>query len=218
MSRLIDEIKKYQEAFKDKVPADVREKMLLATKKLEDEAISKNALTNSDQAKEIKLPNALGKEVSLFDNLEENDFVVVNFYRGIWCPYCNFEMKALADISDDLEKLNAKIIAISPESPDLSLNMQEKHELKFEVLSDSHNKVAKEYGLVFTLADEIRPIYESFGIDVPGSNKEESYELPMPAIYVINKNKEIIFSFIDEDYTKRCEPQDILDIIKQNKK
>ena len=217
MSRLIDEINKYKEAFKEKVPADVQEIMLNATKQLEEQSISKNALKVGSSAKEFRLPNAVGKEISLFDSLEQNDFIVVNFYRGVWCPYCNFEMKALADITDQLAQLNAKIIAVSPESPDLSLNITQKHDLKFEVLSDYHNKVAKEYGLVFTLAQELQPIYESFGIDVPGSNKEESYELPMPAVYVINKNKEIIFSFIDEDYTKRCEPQAILDVIEKNK-
>jgi peroxiredoxin len=69
---------------------------------------------------------------------------------------------------------------------------------------------------VFSLAEELRPIYLSFGIDIPASNEEESCEIPMPATYVVNKNKEIIFSFIDEDYTKRCEPQDIIDLIKNN--
>ena len=89
--------------------------------------------------------------------------------------------------------------------------------MEFEVLSDNSNVIAKEYGLVFSLAEELRPIYLSFGINLPANNKEDSYEIPMPATYVINKNKEIIFSFIDEDYTKRCEPQDIIDVIKKAK-
>jgi peroxiredoxin len=216
MSRLIEEIKKYQEGFKQRVPQETQEKMLAATKKLKELSISKNALKVTNKAKEIKLPNAVGKEISLFKSLEENNFIVLNFYRGAWCAYCNLELKALQDRNDELKKLGAKFIAISPQSPDASLSTKEKNELEFEVLSDNNNIVAKEYGLVFSLDEEIRPIYLSFGIDIPASNEEDSYELPMPATYVINKNKEIIFAFINEDYTKRCEPQDIIDTIKKN--
>ncbi|MAC84939.1 MAG: alkyl hydroperoxide reductase [Arcobacter sp.] len=217
MSRLIDSIKEYQVAFKKKAPLEIQDIMLKATKKLEDGNISKNALKIGSKASEIKLPNAIGKEVSLFDTLENNDFAVVSFYRGTWCAYCNFELKALQERNNELKQLGAKLIAISPQSPDASLSTKEKHDLQFEVLSDTNNKIAKDYGLVFSLAEELRPIYKSFNIDIPASNDDDSYELPMPATYVINKNKEIIFAFIDEDYTKRCEPQDIIDAIKKHK-
>ncbi|MGB6327945.1 MAG: peroxiredoxin-like family protein [Halarcobacter sp.] len=216
MSRLLDELKNYQEEFSKKVPKEVQEIMLKATKKLAEDRLSKNALKVGDIAKDFKLANAANNQVSLFDELEKNDFVVINFYRGVWCPYCNLELKALQSINEELNNLGAKLIAISPQTPDASLSTKEKNELAFEVLSDSHNKIAKEYGLVFSLAEELRPIYESFGIDIVGLNQEDSFELPMPATYVINKNKEIIYSFIDEDYTKRCEPQDIIDIIQKN--
>ena len=217
MSRLIDEIKNYQEAFKKKAPQEVQDIMLTATKKLEDASISKNALKVGDIAKEIKLPNAIGNEVSLFETLENNDYAVVSFYRGTWCAYCNLELKALQDKNEELNSLGAKLIAVSPQSPDASLTTKEKNELKFEVLSDNNNVISKEYGLIFSLAEELRPIYLSFNIDIPSMNEEDSYELPMPATYLINKNKEILFSFISEDYTKRCEPQDIIDAINKDK-
>ncbi|RXJ78174.1 alkyl hydroperoxide reductase [Arcobacter sp. F155] len=216
MSRLLDEIKKYQEAFKEKVPEDIQKIMLDATEELKRLSLSKDALKVSDKAINFELPNAVNKHVSLKKALENNEFVVINFYRGQWCPYCNLELKALQTINEELAKLNTKIIAISPQTPDSSLSTKEKNELAFEVLSDKENKVAKEYGLVFSLAEELRPIYKSFGIDIESSNKEDSYELPMPATYIINKNQEIIYSFIDEDYTKRSEPQTILDIIQKN--
>ncbi|WP_419764402.1 MAG: peroxiredoxin-like family protein [Arcobacter sp.] len=190
--------------------------MLGATKKLENEQISKNALRLSDKAKDFTLKNAMNKDISLDTLLLENDFVVISFYRGAWCPYCNLELKALEKINDKLINLNTKLIAISPQTPDTSLSTKEKNELTFEVLSDVNSKVIKEYGLVFNLADELRPIYESFGINIPQSNGNETYELPMPATFVVNKNKEIIFRFIDEDYTKRCEPKTILDTIRKN--
>ena len=217
MSRLIDSIKEYQEAFKKKAPLSVQETMLKATKKLADASISKNALKVGDIVSEIKLQNALGNEVSLFDTLENNDFAIVSFYRGEWCAYCNFELKALQGRNEEFEELGAKLIAVSPQSPDSSLSTKEKNELQFEVLSDNNNVIAKEYGLVFSLDEELRPIYLSFGIDIPSKNDEDSYEIPMPATYLINKNKEIVFAFIDEDYTKRCEPQDIIDTLKSLK-
>ncbi len=216
MSKLLDEIKNYQDSFIQKVPLEVQEIMLNATKVLEKEKISKNALKNNDSAKNFSLPNALNKKVSLDDVLENNNFVVLNFYRGLWCPYCNLELQALKNINDELKDLDTQLIAISPQTPDASLSTKEKNDLDFEVLSDSHNKVAKDYGLVFSLAQELRPIYKSFGIDIEGLNQDNSYELPMPATYVINKKKEIIYTFVDEDYTKRCEPQTILDIIRKN--
>lgn len=217
MSRLVDEIKKYQENFKGKVPAEIREVMLKATENLKNLNISKDALKEGENAKDFTLPNAVNKEVSLEELLGDNDFVVINFYRGVWCPYCNLELQAFQAINEELKALNAKLIAISPQTPDASLTTKEKNELDFEVLSDMHNVIAKSYGLVFSLADELKPIYSKFGIDIPGSNDEDSYELPMPATYVINKNKEIMYSFIDEDYTKRSEPQTILDIIRSKK-
>lgn len=216
MSRLLDEINKYQEAFKEKVPQDIQQVMLDATENLKKLSLSKNALKVSDKAIDFELPNAVNKPVSLKEALENNEFVVINFYRGIWCPYCNLELQALQSINSELEKLNAKLIAISPQTPDSSLTTKEKNELEFEVLSDKDNKVAKEYGLVFSLAEELRPIYKSFGIDIEAANEENSFELPMPATYIVNKNQEIIYSFIDEDYTKRSEPQTILDIIQKN--
>ena len=214
MSRLKDTISEYQDAFKSKVPQEIQEIMIAATKKLEDEKLSKNALKVGDIANDFTLPNALGKEVSLNEVLDRNNFAIVSFYRGGWCPYCNIELAALQQRNEEFKALGAELVAISPQSVDESLSTVEKNELKFEVLTDSNNLIAKEYGLVFSLADELKSIYESFKIDIPTSNGEDSYELPMPATYVINKNKEIVFSFISEDYTKRCEPQDILDLIK----
>lgn len=217
MSRLEDEIKKFQEEFASRIPADFAAAGKADIKRLSELKISENALQVGDKAADFVLPNALGNSVSLYETLEDNDFVLLNFYRGVWCPYCNLEMNALRKINDELNTLNTKIIAISPETPDLSLSIKEKHDLEFEVLSDTDYKVEKEYGLIFSLSEKIRPFYESFGIDIPKSTNNNSYDLPMPATYLVSKNKEIVFAFIDEDYKKRCEPQDILDAVKNNK-
>ena len=216
MKTLNEEIAKYQEEFAHKAPAEVKEVMDAENKKLVQANISKNALKVGDKVANFILPNAANKLISLDEILKENDYAVISFYRGAWCPYCNLELRALQRINEELGELKAKLVAISPQTPDVSLSLKEKQELKFEVLSDLHNEVAKAYGLVFTLPPALQAIYERFGHDIPGSNKDNSYELPMPATYVINKDKKIIFSFVNEDYKKRCEPQDILLAIRGN--
>jgi len=216
MSRLKEEIQKLQNAARKKIPADIQVIMQKATQQLENDKISKNALQKGSTAKSFNLPNAVNELVNLDTLLVENDYIVLNFYRGLWCPYCNLELKALEGISEELKKLNATIVAISPQTPDASLTTKEKNELSFEVLSDEKNIAAKEYGLVYSLAEELKPVYEKFGIDIPLANDDNSYELPMPAIYLINKNKEILYSFVDENHQNRCEPQIILDIIQKN--
>lgn len=178
------------------------------------EGVFKDTLQVGDIAKDFILLNAVNKLISLSNELKNNDYIVLNFYRGSWCPYCNIELNALKKINN----LNAKIIAISPEITDLSLSIQEKYNLEFEVLSDKDYLVEKEYRLVFSVDEKLRAFYESMNIYIKNATKNNSYDLPMPATYVINKNLEIIFAFIDEDYTKRCEPQDILDAIKNDSK
>ena len=184
MSNLQKEIDAYKEAFVGKVPVELREIMLNATKELEDVNISKDALKVGEVMKSFTLPNALGENINLSDVLSNNDFVVVNFYRGVWCPYCNLELKALQSIVPQLSQLNTALIAVSPQTADASLSTKEKNELSFEVLSDEKNKIAKEFGLVFVLADALKPIYAKFGIDIQGLNQDDSFELPMPATFV----------------------------------
>lgn len=214
MSKLKEEIQKYQENFKSRVPQDIQETMIKATQDLINDDISADALKVGEDVLPFCLPNAMGKHIMLQDELDKYDFVVLNFYRGGWCPYCNLELKALEKILVDLRILNSTLIAISPQTPDASLTTKEKNELSFEVLSDWDNTVAKEFGLVFSLPKKLRPIYESFKIDIPNSNNDDSYEIPMPATYILNKDGIIIYSFVHEDYTKRVEPQIILDTIK----
>ena len=218
MSRLIDEIKKYRDSFQKKVPKDIQEVMFLATQKLKEVNLSKNVPAVGSTFPNITLPNALKENIALDELLQDNDYLVINFYRGAWCPYCNLELQSLQKIAQNLAQYKASIVAISPQTPDSSLTTKEKNDLSFEVLSDKNNSVAKQLGLVFSLSEELRPIYKSFGIDIPKSNDENSYELPMPATFVINKNREILYIFVDENYTKRSEPQEILDIIVKSTK
>ena len=114
----------------------------------------------------------------------------------------------------EIESLGAQLVAVSPNMPDRSLSTVEKNDLVFEVLSDVGNHVTRDFGLVFTLSEELRPIYASFGIDIPAYNGDDTFELPMPATYVIDTDGTITYAFVDADYTKRIEPSEIVDVLK----
>ena len=168
-----------------------------------------NALGEGDQAKSFQLPNAHGSETVLADLLAQGP-VVISFYRGGWCPYCNLEFKALNDILPAIKELGAILVGISPELPDNSMSTAEKHGLKFEVLSDVGNKVAREYGVVMDVPAAMQPLYLEWGLDVPTANGDDTWELPIPATYVIDGSGRIVFAYVNKNYTERLEPSEIV--------
>ncbi|SEB36787.1 Peroxiredoxin [Tenacibaculum sp. MAR_2009_124] len=210
---LIEELKAKKEASLKVIPEEKLVIMAQSTQNLKNKNISDKALKVGDSVNNFELPNALGNKVRLEDSLSKGS-VVISFYRGGWCPYCNIELQALQNLLPEFEKYSTTLIAISPETPDNSLNTVEKNNLSFEVLSDIDNKVAKQMGLVFQLPENLREVYHSFDIDVPKHNGNKDYELPMPATYVINPEGVITYAFIPEDYTERADPKEILNSIK----
>ena len=211
---LAEQLAETRAGFQQKVPETVQTTMKTATEALEAAGLADQALTVGDIAPDFTLPDATGKAVRLSDLLKQGP-VVINFYRGEWCPYCNLELRAFQNLLSEFQQADTTLVAISPELPDHSLSVTEKHNLEFSVLSDVGNQVSRQYGLVFTLDESLRPIYKSFGIDVPASNGDDSYELPMPATYVIDKARRIRYAFAEADYTQRAEPQDVLAVVKE---
>jgi peroxiredoxin len=212
MKLLIDEIAEYDVQKKEQVPSDILQIMDQATKDLKSAGVENNALKTHDTAVDFSLKNHIGKSKSLKDYLDAS-IVILSFYRGGWCPYCNMELHALQALLPEIENTGAKLVAISPEVPDHSLSTHEKNELAFDILYDQGNKVASEYGLVFKLPEVLRPIYDNFGLDIPDHNGDETFDLPMPATYIINQKGKIIYHFVDSDYTKRAEPSKLIDVI-----
>ncbi len=198
---------------KKNIPTEKWTVMEHSTNDLKKQKLSNKAIKSGNLLPEFKLPNVHNKVISL--NEITSDFLIISFYRGGWCPFCNLELKALQNILPDLKKMNTELVAISPETPDNSLTTSEKNELGFTVLSDLNNSYAKSLGLVFQLPEDLREVYHSFNIDVPKHNKNKDYELPMPATYILNKKREIIYDFIPEDYTERLNPSTILNILKK---
>jgi len=212
---LHDQIAKLKRDMAGQIPSEVQQIMQQAAKVLECSGMADNSLKAGDTVPDFTLPDAKGSDVRFADILARGP-VVLSFYRGGWCPYCNLELQALQQALPQIRELGVQLIAVSPELPDQSLSTAEKHALAFTVLSDQGNRVAKDFGIVFTLPEVLRPIYVQFGIDLPAWNGDDSFELPMPATYVIGRNGIILDGFVNTDYTQRMEPEQILDILRNH--
>ena len=177
-------------------------------KAVEESGVLESAVNVGDIAPDFSLSNAEGKTVSLYKELKKGP-VVLMWYRGGWCPYCNITMHYMQEYVEDFRALGAELVALTPENPDDALTMAEKHDLQFEVLSDLHNVVAHQYGVVFSLTPEVHKIYEeSFKLSEYNSN--ENGELPLAATYVIDTDGKVTYAFLHPDYRVRAEVDDIL--------
>lgn len=180
-------------------------------KAVEESGILKSALNVGDEAVEFTLQNQTGDEVSLSNLLEEGP-VVLTWYRGGWCPYCNITLAFLQEKLPEFELAGAQLVALTPELPDSSMSTTEKHELQFDVLSDVGNKVAREYGVVFKLTDDVAARYQQ-SFNLHAYNGDETDELPLAATYVIDTNGKIQYAFLDVDYRNRAEPAAIIEAL-----
>jgi peroxiredoxin len=210
----IDQAQALTSAFLEQLPEDDRDALLTAFQVyLQNSRDGNQAIHEADKAPDFTLPNHLGNDVSLGNELAHGP-VVLNFYRGGWCPYCNLEFHALQTILPDIQALGAQLIGISPETPDASSNTVEAKGIQFTVLSDVGNKVARLYGLQTDVPEAIRPLYKQWGLDVNGANGDNSWELPLPATYIIDKCGTVKAAFINRDYTQRMEPNDVIRTLK----
>lgn len=206
------QIAQFQRDRVSRMPVDLRNTLMADTRQLVQSDLAAQSIKRGDQAPSFALPNAVGKTVVLAELLK-NGPVVINFYRGAWCPYCNLELHTLQEALPQIQALGAQLVAISPNTPDHSLSSIEKHALTFAVLTDAHNALARQYGLVFTLSEAVRPIYQQIGFDIPAHNGDNTWELPFPATYVVDQTGLVVYSFVDADYTKRAEPATIVAVL-----
>ncbi|GMQ87296.1 MAG: peroxiredoxin-like family protein [Gammaproteobacteria bacterium] len=205
-----------QQALQDFVsalPEDQQKTISSAFEELMSSNVAADAKTTGDKAPDFELSNVRGDTLNIRDALAEGP-VVLSFYRGSWCPFCNLELNALQQQLPAIHECGARLIAVSPEKPDSSLTHAEKLNLEFDVLSDAGNRVAGAYGLIMTVPESMRPLYLQWGIDLPAANGDDSHQLPVPATYVIDRNGIIQAAHVDKDYTKRMEPEAIVAALK----
>lgn len=192
-----------------RLPNETQEMYERALAALDSSGITDRALGEGDTAPDFELPNAVGERVRLSDLLSSGP-VILSFYRGQWCPFCNLELRALQRAITDIESAGATLVAVSPNTPDTSLTTVEKHSLTFPVLSDHDNLVAKQFNLVYEMTAENIENYREKGRDIPAMNGTDKWELPIPATYVINSDRVIRYSFVDTNHRVRAEPSEVV--------
>ncbi|MGF1464360.1 MAG: peroxiredoxin-like family protein [Maricaulaceae bacterium] len=207
--KLQDKLDAFKAEFTKKTPAEVVAVMNEATEAMKATATADRGPRTGAKWPEFALPNQDGQVVRASELLT-NGSLVVSFFRGHWCPYCNTELKALAEAAPDFAEAGAYMVAISPQTVEHVRETHKKLDLPFDVLSDAHGDFSQTLGLRFTLPEDLQAIYKSFGIDLPAFNGDDSWTLPMAARFVVGPDGMIIHADVNHDYTIRPEPQDTL--------
>ena len=207
---LEETIEQFKQARAGKTPPEVIALRQVETKKLIQSGIAEQSFHKGDRAPDFTLPGANGELMTLASLLKIGP-VVLTFYRGEWCPYCNMTLRAYQAVLPQIKAFGATLVAVSPQSPDFSQAMITKADLTFPVLSDVGNHVARQYRLVFTLPETLRP----YTAKLPQYNGDDSWELPVPGTFVIGQDGVIHTAFVHADYTKRMEPEAILSALSE---
>lgn len=173
------------------------------------EHLAENILAVGSQASAFDLAGHDGRQISSADSLSRGRLVIC-FFRGRWCPFCVGQMEAMNLILPEIEQAGASLVAISPQTMQQSFFMVDQHKLRFPLLSDAGNQVARPFGLVYRVLDDQQAIYRRVFVNLPFANGDSSWELPIPATFIIDRNGTILYASADEDYTQRPEPRQIL--------
>lgn len=204
-----EELLEMEKRSAERLPAEFAEAGRKAEKEVRDSGILETALNVGASMPAFTLKDAYDKEVSSAELLKKGHIVLV-FYRGAWCPYCNLYLRGLQRSIADLRERGAQLVAISVEPPDRSLKVVKDNELEYTVLSDPGLATARKFGIVYTLPEILDSAAKQRGFDIGKYNGTEESELPISATYVVSKEGKIEFAFLDIDYKKRAAPEDIL--------
>lgn len=194
------------------LPAQVSHVFAASLQGLIDKQLADKALTVNDKAPLAVLKDSDGQAVDLRQLLDAGPLVLV-FYRGLWCPFCNLALNAYQQIAGDLAERGATLVAVSAQTPEYSLKTREALGIKYLLLSDHENQLARQYGIVFTLEDELAQVYRSLGADLQDFNGSSALTLPMASAFVITQDGLISHAFINVDYSERVEPLALLDAV-----
>lgn len=210
---LSKQLKEMTEGAKQRMPAPMLKTFEDAIVKVRETGIEKSAKQVGDEAPDGTLVSWDEKETTLSDLWKEQP-VVLTWYRGGWCPYCNLQLRAMEKQLDELEGAGARLVALTPELPKNAKETAEKNKLSFLVLHDKENKLAHKYGIVFKLPESIVPIYRD-RLQLGKVNGYDKLELPMAATYVIDREGVIRYAFLKADYKKRAEPAKVIEAVKK---
>ncbi len=199
----------------DNIPKEVANIFEKHEKELAESEIINHALKVGDKMPSFVLPNALGKLVKIEDLLVKK-WLVISFYRGQWCPFCQLELRNLQKNLQKIEGTPATLVAISPQSPDNSLSTVQKNALTFEVLSDKDSKVGKKFNVVYTVPDYLHQVFQKNGVDGQYINSEGKMQLPTPSIFVVDNQGIIRMRSIETNFTQRVDPLEVVKFMQEN--
>ena len=188
------------------VPADVQQVNRLTVEQLAASGMTGRILPVGAVAPSFELPDQDGKAVS-FEELVSRGRLVICFFRGRWCPFCVAQLEAMNSVVSQIEKAGAGLIAISPQTVKQSFFMRDQHQLRFPLLSDAGNQVARQFGLVYRVPDEQKQVYSRTFVNLSFINGDTSWELPIPATYILERNGSVLYASAVPDYTQRPEPE-----------
>lgn len=211
---LQEQVKQMRDATLERMPKAIIEVFINSISEIKTNKLKESALQVGDKIEDCSLTDIEGKSINL-STFIQSDYLILNFYRGGWCPYCNMELREYDRLKNDFKEQGANIIAISPEIPELANQTTDKNKLSYPVLTDTDSLFMKKVGIVFQLDEDSKREFVNFGMDFTKINGNEDFELPVPAVYVINKNMEVVFVHFEEDYMTRLEPSELLEIIEK---
>jgi peroxiredoxin len=210
---LKDSIAAFTAGMAEHAPPEVIAAVGAEIHKLAESGIAKRSLQVGARAPDFSLPDTHGKPVTLSGLLARGP-AVVTFYRGGWCPFCDLQLRAYQSVLGPIHDLGAELVAISPQTPDYALSDVEKKQLTFPVLTDQGGTTARQYGLVFKLSDVMQQLQTGFGNPIPRYNGDQTWELPMPGTFVLDRGGVVRLAHVDPDYMKRLEPAAILEALR----
>jgi peroxiredoxin len=191
------------------VPAEAQAVHARAVAELKQQRLDANILPVGSQVPDFQLQDHDGKTISSSDLLAKGR-LVLSFIRGRWCPFCVAQMEAMNLVLPEIVHTGATLAAISPQTVQQSFFMRDQHKLRFPLLSDAGNKVARQFGLAYRVPDEQKAIYQRAFVNLPFVNGDDSWQLPISATYIIDRDGTVLFASANEDYTERPEPADIV--------
>jgi peroxiredoxin len=209
---LASQLSAVYDGFQKNAPGPVIQSINPANSDFEAAFKNHNTIKVGDKLPPFALSDARRKEVTSDDLLKKGP-LLITFYRGEWCPFCNLALHSLQLNLDKFQAKGVTLVAISPELPNTSLTTTEKNELKFPVLSDVGNSFARELGIVFSMPNSLRPTFKAFGHDLVARNGDDSFEAPVPTTLLVDEKGIVRNTYINSNYWERLEPSKALEWI-----
>jgi peroxiredoxin len=207
---LCEQLAERRELIAKYVPPDTQAVHARAIAELQRQRVLDRVLPVGTKCTPFELTDHNGNAVSSSEELGRGHLVIC-FFRGRWCPFCVGQLEAMNRIVPEIKKAAATLMAISPQTVQQSFFMADQHKLGFPLLSDRGNHVARRFGLVYRVAEYQQEVYRRAFINLPFANGDESWELPVPATFVVDRDETILYASADPDYTTRPEPMKILE-------